>query len=193
MTFFSILTPTTVTQLAKKNPTVKNVRDKNYFLLCAVGFKQCHKHNFTAKPEMTSVRVLGTTLIYVAHNNLLLIKSVTILVVYAFKHKFKQSNSFRQLEESLRFAASSSWSAQSSNSKPAQKQVQWRRFLFSSALLFAYRGEYGTAGGGGMYRSKIAGFSFFSEVSTVLSGGWVEAGGGLVWNVRQLSKIWAFI
>jgi len=52
--------------------------------------------------------------------------------------------------------------------------------LFSSAHLFAYRGEYGTAGGGGMYRSKMAGFSFFSEVSMVLSGDWVEVGGGLV-------------
>lgn len=110
MTFFSILTPKTVTQLAKKRktPTVKNARDKNYFLLCEVGFKQCHKHNSTRKPEMTSVHVLGTTLIYVAHNNLLVIKSVTILVVHTFGHKFKQSNSFRQLEVSLRFAASSS-------------------------------------------------------------------------------------
>lgn len=31
-----------------------------------------------------------------------------------------------------------------------------------------------------MYRSKMAGFSFFSEVSMVLSGDWAEAGGGLV-------------
>lgn len=57
-----------------------------------------------------------------------------------------------------------------------------KEFLFSmfSACLFAYRGEYGTAGGGGMYKSKMAGFSFFSEVSVVLSGDWVEVNGGLV-------------
>lgn len=49
---------------------------------------------------MTSVHVLGTTLIYVAHN-LLIIKPTTNLVVYAFKHKLKQSYAFKQLEESL--------------------------------------------------------------------------------------------
>lgn len=76
------------------------VTDKNYFLLCGVEFKQNQKHNPTTKPGITSVRVFGTNPTYVAHNNLLIIKSVTMLVVYAFKRKLQQCYAFKQLEKS---------------------------------------------------------------------------------------------
>lgn len=139
------------------------------------------KHNRTTKPGMTSVHVLGTTLINVPHNNLLITKSIMILVVHAFQHKVKQSYTFKQLEESLRDLQ---FPQANLHRALIASQLRNKRnkgvFLFNSACLFAYRGEYGTAGGGGMYRSKMAGFSFFSEVSMMLSGDWVEVGRGLV-------------
>lgn len=36
-----------------------------------------------------------------------------------------------------------------------------------------------------MYRSRMAGFSFFREASMVLSGDWVVVGGGEVCNERH--------
>lgn len=37
----------------------------------------------------------------------------------------------------------------------------------------AHRGVYGTGGGGGMYKSRIAGFSFLVDPFTELQGDWV--------------------
>lgn len=37
----------------------------------------------------------------------------------------------------------------------------------------AYRGVYGIRGGGGMYKSRIAGFSFLVDPLAELEGDWV--------------------
>jgi hypothetical protein len=40
-----------------------------------------------------------------------------------------------------------------------------------------------------MYRSRMAGFSFFREASMVLSGDWVVVGGGEVCNERATHRV----
>lgn len=46
-----------------------------------------------------------------------------------------------------------------------------------------HRGEYGTGGGGGMYKSRIAGFSFLADLSAEPHGDWVLIREELFWRI----------
>lgn len=48
--------------------------------------------------------------------------------------------------------------------KKKEKKTELHKTLSSAEVMKPHRGAYGTGGGGGMYRSKIAGFSFLADL-----------------------------